>query len=364
MDNTRFLAWLAGAVEGDGSLGLNPASLRLKQRYIDICAFALHWSGKGRIVRTHDANPDDGRPYEAFEWQVTAQSDIKQILNKIRDMLVTKRPEADMVLAWMDGTFEQRRDIERSFKTLRTSRSSYVGKSDHALPVSEAEASLVPRTGKTLKPDDAPDDDAMFGTDIPERVKWAWLAGFFDAEGSYHYQENKPDGRRKKHAVYPRLSVSQKFLDCLKICQRLTGQGYIRSKTEYQWVDPDGNPVWRRRGEAPPSDERRVKGTSFIWEVSNTPACVEIVKHMRPFAVSKYDQTFFLEAIGTGSRVPEQWFVIAPDYASTHGSQNSPPPDLEEHTEEDDDEDSEEEPRAPPEEEEEEIPLLRRSRHV
>jgi len=178
----------------------------------------------------------------------------------------------------------------------------------------------------------------------------------FDAEDSYHYQENHADGRRKTHSFYPRLSVSQKYIDVLKICQRLAGEGSIRIKTEYQWIDPEGNPVWRRRGEAPPSDERRVKGSSFIWEVSRSLACVEIVKQMRPFAVSKYDQTFFVEALGTGTKVPEEWFVITPDYGSTHASQNSPPPDLEEHTEE---EESDAET-----DEEEEIPLLRPSRKV
>ena len=111
------LAWLAGIIDGEGSIGASKSksstgkdaysiqlqientNLPMMEKFVNI----TEKLGAHRRLKTSVKNINKNPKWKnSYRYNITKQSEVKAILGAIRPYLVAKEPQANLILEWIE----------------------------------------------------------------------------------------------------------------------------------------------------------------------------------------------------------------------------------------------------------------------
>ena len=121
--NESEKAWLAAAIDGEGTLGIYKKKKSYYQTIILICNSSLKFVEKAREITNKGSISIHSRPkgyLPSYEWHVSKQGDCLEILTAILPYLIIKREKAERILLYLKfrkqkGLYTRHGIVERRF---------------------------------------------------------------------------------------------------------------------------------------------------------------------------------------------------------------------------------------------------------
>jgi len=256
----KVLAYIAGAMDGDGSFSVGKLKTKANPLYFPLLQFT-NWRKSiidvlvdtfgGTFVKLKPCKKKDGTDgHEIYRWRLRSKTNVKPVLEELIPFLRIKRKRAEFLLDFIDG-FEFIRGHKLTSKVLEQRENAYIKmvKFNDYRSANNSVSAKVARVNS---------DNEEF---------WAYVAGMIDTDGSFSVKKQR---RNKGTRV-----INPRYLPVISISSiDISAINYIRSKCSF------GN-VYR------PKNKDASSGFHFQFGIYSRKDCAEFIKQILPHLVGK-----------------------------------------------------------------------------
>ena len=256
----KTIAYIAGAMDGDGSFSIVKNNTKASPNYYPILQFT-NWRKSvvyllkdvfgGHIIKSKPSLRKDGSLGHAiYRWKLRSGNNVKPALERLIPFLRIKKDRASFLLDFVNN-FKFIRGYRIEKDVLESRESSYIKMIDYNCWSSSS--NMV--TTKLAKQDS---NDAVF---------WAYVAGMMDTDGSFSI---KRQNRNKGTQV-----INPRYIPCINISSIDTrALNYIRENCSYGKI-------------CNPKNKTSSSGFHYQFGIYSRKDCASFITNILPYLVGK-----------------------------------------------------------------------------